>query len=95
MPPINDNEALFISIAPFRGEQPGDISFGLGNLAQLTESSLDYQFYFISFLSIIKGELIIGNPEASSGWLSGHTDVREGIFPASYVWQVDSNQLKV
>ncbi|XP_058802732.1 dynamin-binding protein-like [Phymastichus coffea] len=70
IPRINDNEALFISIAPFRGEQPGDITFGLG-------------------------ELIIGNPEASSGWLSGHTDVREGIFPASYVWQVDTNQLKI
>ncbi|KAJ8679503.1 hypothetical protein QAD02_015290 [Eretmocerus hayati] len=69
LPEINDNESLFVSIATFKGEQPGDLSFG-------------------------QGELIIGNVETSSAWLTGHIGPREGIFPASYVWQVDSTVLK-
>ncbi|OXU22019.1 hypothetical protein TSAR_006757 [Trichomalopsis sarcophagae] len=69
VPPVNDNESLFISIAPFRGEQPGDLSFS-------------------------QGEIIIGNAESSSDWLTGHIGPREGIFPASYVWQLDLNILK-
>ena len=30
VPEINDNESLFITIAPFRGEQSGDLSFSQG-----------------------------------------------------------------
>lgn len=41
------------------------------------------------------GEMIVGSAEASSGWLSGHIDSRQGIFPASYVWQLDSNEVQV
>lgn len=49
----------------------------------------------IHMLILTKGEIIIGNSESSSGWLTGHIGSREGIFPASYVWQLDPSILKV
>ena len=31
IPVVDESASLFVSIVPFRGEQPGDLSFGKGN----------------------------------------------------------------
>ncbi|XP_015111291.1 dynamin-binding protein [Diachasma alloeum] len=41
-----------------------------------------------------EGELIIGTHEVESGWYSGRTDSRTGVFPLTHVWMVDPIVLK-
>ncbi|XP_012258359.2 dynamin-binding protein-like [Athalia rosae] len=45
-------------------------------------------------LSFGKGQIIVADEEVEPGWISGHTDLHKGIFPATHVWKIDTALLK-
>ncbi|XP_068082525.1 dynamin-binding protein isoform X2 [Anabrus simplex] len=69
LPALEDDQKLFVAIADFLGEQPGDLSFA-------------------------KGELIVGIKQVDENWWQGMIEERIGIFPTTYIWELDSTSLK-
>jgi hypothetical protein len=44
---------------------------------------------------VISGELIIGISQVNENWWYGRIGARTGMFPITYVWQLESKLLKV
>ncbi|XP_012232658.2 rho guanine nucleotide exchange factor 38-like [Linepithema humile] len=45
-------------------------------------------------LSFAQGELIIGTRNIGSGWYMGRTSLKNGIFPTTHTWQLDTMLIK-
>lgn len=49
----------------------------------------------MSHKCFISGELIVGVSQVNENWWYGRIGERTGMFPVTYVWQLDSRLLKV
>lgn len=49
----------------------------------------------IYFFFIKIGEIIIGTRDISPGWCMGRTSSKNGIFPTTHTWELDTTLIKV
>nr|CAD7202169.1 unnamed protein product [Timema douglasi] len=66
----------------------------LADTQELFAAVADFSGQQSGDLTFQRGELIVGLNQVNSNWWSGKIGDRLGIFPTTYVWQLDSKYLK-